>query len=209
MSKKVVFIVIGIIVIGIILFSVKSKGNVPAGDDGIVATTESNLGNDFIKALLGVNTISLDISLFNSPVFNSLNSSGAYVNPMPEKGRIDPFSKIGNTANIISNSGENASSSSRDISLGVNQIGNAEIIVSKITTTTASIAIRGLSQGDKVSAILLGSNDSLITLPSFTYKSDTGDFTSVATGLTSKITYTVRIQTPLSSAGLQAEFTTR
>lgn len=209
MSKKVLFIVALIILVGVVLFAVKDKSQAPEGTDGMaVSTSESVLGNDFVKALLGVNTISLDTALFNSPVFNSLNASGAYVDPLPEKGRTDPFFTI-NKNSSVSTSENNMTSSGREINLGQSDVANAEIIVSKITSTTASIAIRGLKEGDKVSAILLGSNDSLITLPNFTYKSDTAEFTSVATGLVSKIKYTVRIQSPDSSAGLQADFTTR
>ncbi len=208
MSKKILIITIIIVVIGVILFSVKTKDkSSDAGDGTIPSTASSSVGNDFIRALLGVNSISLDVSLLNSPAFNSLDASGAYVDPSPEKGRTDPFYGIGKES--VNSPATQTTESSRVSGLGVNNVGNAEIIISKITSTTAAISIRGINENEKVSVVLLGSNDSLTSATNFSYKKDTGEYSAIVTGLIPKITYTVRIQSPESFVGLQADFTTK
>lgn len=207
MSKKKIYIVLIIVAAGIALFTFKSGGNKEAALQDVVSL-DASLSNDFVSALLGVEKITLDTGILNSPAFKSLTPSGAFVDPNPAKGKLDPFSEINSTTKETSNSGE--ISSNRVVGSNQNSpISEVMIKVSRITKTTAAISISGIPDSQKVSAILLGSNDSILPLSSFSYKSDTKEYSIVATGLISKIKYTIRIQSPESYSGLQAEFETK
>lgn len=207
MSKKKIYIILIIVAIGIALFAFKSGGNKEAALEE-TASTSSSLSNDFISALLGVEKITLDTSLLNSASFKSLTPSGAFVDTNPTKGKTDPFSDISSPATENQNSG--ALTSDRVVGSNQNSPSSDVVIkVSRITSTTATISISGIPTGQKVSAILLGSNDSILPLTSISYKTDTMEYSGVATGLISKIKYTVRIQSPESYSGLQAEFETK
>ena len=60
-----------------------------------VGTLDSSTTNSFLTLLLSVRSVSLDDSIFNDRVFNSLRDSTVYIYPDDNNGRLNPFAPIG------------------------------------------------------------------------------------------------------------------
>ncbi len=212
MSKKKIIIILVVLALGVGLFIFKSGGGKDLVSSEAVVVQDNSLANDFIKALMGVENVSLDTSLLNSSVFKSLVPSGAYVDPNPNKGKTDPFSEISGTQVVVNDGPEN---SPRNFG-GLQEINatnvspaGVQIKTSKITSTTATVSITGLPKGNKVTVALSGANNVSIPSVSLTYKEASSEYSAVVTGLVSKIKYTASLETPINYAGLQADFQTK
>lgn len=218
MTKKKILIIILVVLAIIFLFVLKKKGTKHVAVDPVNDPNISNLQNEFITALLSVQSISLDTDFLKSPMFKSLIASGASVNLNPPKGRSDPFSRTDN--NIVEeplNETIPTDTPSRVLDLGVKTetptnndlLSAVKINVSKITSSTATIGIIGIPNNTPVSIKIESPNSKTIELDVFTYKLFNQEYSIVATDLTSKIKYTVSITKPDIFKDIKAEFTTK
>jgi hypothetical protein len=202
MTRKKILIIALVLVAIIAVFVFRTGGNKNVTDNLGTVPTENNLGKDFISALVGVENVTLDVSLLKSPIFKSLVPSGAYVDPNPTKGKTDPFAPISSTPEESTND----LVSPRDVSFGEESpLSSVFIRVSNITKSTASMAVVGIPQGKVVSLALVAKDGSSVFV-SLTYKNN--EYSGVATSLKSNTSYTAYIQSPEAYSGLQADFTT-
>jgi len=110
MLKKIVLIVGGVIVIIVILSLLtggdSNKSNQPlASTTNTISTTkektEAELVNqEFLSILIGINTISLDGSIFSQAGFQALRDFTKEIVQLEDEGRLNPFAPIG-TDNLI------------------------------------------------------------------------------------------------------------
>lgn len=215
MSKKTLLIIGVILAAVILLFVLRTGGGKDPASDGIaVDTPGSVLGNDFVIALLGVQKVSLDTSVLGSPVFQSLAPSGAVVDTNPLRGKNDPFSPDGGNATGNDSAAASSAQSPRAVLLGGGETvsllpPDARIVASKITTTTATITVSGLPANVALSVSLVGSGGGAIFVSNFSYKAAAGEYSAVATGLSSKQRYVMQVINPEIYASLQGEFDTK
>ncbi len=213
MSRQKILIIILILCAVVALFAFKGKSKKTEESTASIANNNpiGTLNNDFISALLGVQSINLDTGLLSSPVFKSLKPSGALVSPTPVKGKNDPFSSGSNTQVVID---ELEVTNPRADNLG--NTGNNDKLLSgvkvgflKTTSTTTVISITGLPVDTSLSVSLKDPDGKLTIVDSFSYKSLTEEYTTILTGLKSKTNYTVNILKPESFGSIEANFQTK
>lgn len=200
----------------VFLFVLKTKGTKkPVINTANDTQNISNLQNEFVSALLNVQNITLDTGFLSSPVFKSLVASGANVNLNPPKGRADPFSKTGNESQILVEEIVDQTPI-RTLDFGIktppandNLLSPVKINISKITSSTASIAITGIPKDTIITIQLDSGNNKPIDLDVFTYKLFNQEYSVIATNLTPKTKYIVTITNPGIFKNIQAEFTTK
>lgn len=212
MSKKNLIIISCVILAIVLLFVLRTGGNKNIPPDATITAGASNtLGNEFITALLGVENITLDISLLNSPTFQSLRSSGAFVDSNPPKGKMDPFSANSGAENSNQQS-VSQDQSSRAVNLGaggtIQLPSDAGISISKITSSTAVVSLKGLPQGLVLNASVTSGSGNLFFISDFSYK-DTGEYSTVLTDLEPKQNHVIQIESPTLYSSLSAVFDTK
>jgi len=211
-KKKLLIIGLAIsLIIGI--FTIKTGGKKNKIDDNPAINTENTtgeLGKDFMSALFGVQNVTLDSSLIRSAVFKSLVPSGAFVDVNPNKGKDDPFSPVsGNLQNNILDNGLGQSLRNFDVGQTENTVINsAEIKITKITATTASISILGIPSG-VVPVVGVTSTTSSVSFADFTYKPASGEYNALITGLKKGTSYSINIISPAGYLAEPAVFETK
>jgi len=210
MSKKSIIGIVIILVLVILLFVVRGSKSKPVDIDqpNTTSKTPTDLGNDFVVALVGVQRITLDTKFLKTQTFQSLESSGALINRTPLRGKIDPFSKFFVEKKINEDTIEDPPTRITDLGKP-DPLLNSAVKISKITTTTATISVSGIPDDELVSVSITDKNGKTINLNDFTYKTVTSEYVSIATSLSPKTNYTVYIKTPSKYLGLQAQFDTK
>ncbi len=211
MSKKKLLIILGIVVVAILLFALRTGGNKDKSPDSDAKNSDNTLANDFIIALLGVEKVTLDTSLLRSPIFESLIPSGAVIDQNPIRGKRDPFAKQTSNTNLVEV--VNPVESSRTVLLGggetVKLPDTATMKSSKITTNTALITVGGLPSSLALSASIVAGDGSAQFSSNFVYKSGSNEYTLVLSKLTSKTHYVVSVESPDVYSALKVEFDTK
>ncbi len=212
MTKKKLLILLLILLASIALFVFKTKkksidagGTVPSG------AAASSLNNEFITALMGVKSISLDTGLLSSPVFKSLVSSGAIVDVNAAKGKNDPFSTNSASNNFIPPEEVINPKINEFMNRGGNDklLNGVKINFSKVTSSTVAIAITGLPS-DSVPSVSIVRNDGVtIIVDDFVYKSLNEEYTTIATGLTPKTDYTIKLLKPETFNNIEVKLQTK
>ena len=207
MNKKTLIIII-ILVLGIASFFVFKIGGKKetTGETNTITEAKSGLGNDFVNAMLGVQNVNLDSNILKSAAFINLKPSGAVVNLNPEKGKNDPFSEANDSINSIVD-GENVST--RNLNFGEQEKTNANITVSKITTTTAFITINNIPNSEIISLVLTDENSNKINIDNIVYNNAKSAFTAVASDLTPNTKYKISISSPVNYNSLIVNFSTK
>lgn len=219
MSKKKLIISIIIIagLLAILVFKTKSKA-LPAEDSTSFTALEgsSTLESGFISALLSVKNINLDTGLLSSSVFKSLKSSGVIIDTNPAKGRTDPFAplnfKSSNVLEVDQTLSSNNSIRSTDLGIGAQTndlLAGVSINISKITSSTAVLSIKGLPEDTFVKVNIEKGDGEIKTISSFVYKPLSREYTAVATGLSSKIKYSASIVEPEVFKDIYLDFQTK
>ncbi|MDP3965269.1 MAG: hypothetical protein Q8Q13_00525 [bacterium] len=94
---KRVALVAGIFLIGLIGFFFYRVLGTPSAPPGVTELTDSafnaTLGAELLAALARLNSTKLDTSIFDDPVFNSLEDFGVDIAPQPI-GRRNPFAPL-------------------------------------------------------------------------------------------------------------------
>ena len=213
MSRQKILIIVLIISVAIFLFTFKGKTK-KTPDTAVTAESNSTIGalnNDFVSALLGVQSITLDTGLLSSPVFKSLKPSGAVVSASPLKGKNDPFSYNG-TAPVVEDQIQITNPRVDNfVNTGSNDslLSGVKINFSKTTSSTTVVSITGLPAGTSLSVSFKDPSGKSIIIEGFTYKNLTEEYTSIVTGLNSKTNYTVNIVKPEVFNSIQANIQTK
>ena len=100
-SHKVIFIIIGLVVVGAILYFVMTGGGEPTGDETLsidsVNVANAEVGDDVLILLGQIKTLSIDKKFFQTPAFTSLIDYTIAI-PAQNIGRSNPFASFGSVA---------------------------------------------------------------------------------------------------------------
>lgn len=209
MNKKPLIIIIVVVCIVGLLFAFKTKDKKLT--DGSIAKSETSpesLDSQFLGVLLSLNTLKLDTSIFSSPVFNSLNPSGAVINTNPDMGRSDPFLPAG-----VSTTQEPIISTQNTLSKEDTPLPNttleSSIEVNRITSTTAFVTLAGFPKDSLITLTLVDPNGLSTNYRELTYKTQTGEYTRALTGLLPKTAYNLKAEDSSKSLSAVANFITK
>ncbi len=213
MTKKKLLIILLILLILISLFVFKTKKKTVDTGSGVVPSgaAASSLNNEFITALMGVKSISLDTGLLSSPVFKSLVPSGAIVDVNAAKGKNDPFSANSSSDNFVVQEEIINPKINEFMNRGGNDklLNGVKINFSKVTSSTVALSITGLPSDAVPSVNIIRSDGVTIVVDDFVYKSLNEEYTTIATGLTPKNDYTVKLLKPEAFNSLEVKFQTK
>lgn len=98
-QSKNIKIVVGALVLALLAFvgyKYLNTGDAASDSDVLIAQNQNQdvVGSDIIAELRLLNSIQLDVTIFTSDVFRSLNDFSLEVVPEPQ-GRVNPFASIG------------------------------------------------------------------------------------------------------------------